>query len=65
MKEQDPYDTPEHEAFIDEMTTHCHCEFDCPCEGVLCGGLCDQKKHEPPSSGIGFVDDEDETCSFS
>ncbi len=40
---QNPYDTPEYQAFVESMVKHCHCEYDQPCEGVLSGGLCDRK----------------------
>lgn len=27
-----------------DMAQYCHCEYDCPCESVLYGGLCEMKK---------------------
>ncbi len=35
------FDSPEYAAFVAEMATHCRCTRDCPCAGVLAGGLCD------------------------
>lgn len=29
------------QAHIDECSAHCRCEVDCPCAGVLAGGICD------------------------
>lgn len=46
-EEIDPRDTPEYQAFVESMVKYCRCEFDRPCEGVLCGGLCDEKKTNP------------------
>lgn len=41
---QDPYDTPEYQAFVEEMAKHCQClpPHRCPCDGVLAGGICDK-----------------------
>lgn len=40
---EDPYDTPEYQAFVEDMAKHCHClPLDRrPCDGVLAGGPCD------------------------
>lgn len=27
--------------FVESMAPHCRCSRDCPCDGVLAGGLCD------------------------
>lgn len=37
----------EYQRFVESMVEHCRCEFDRPCDGVLAGGLCDDRKHEP------------------
>ncbi len=34
-------DDPEYQAFVDSQAKHCHCSRDCPCDGVLAGGFCD------------------------
>jgi len=37
------YETPEYQAFLSEMAKHCKCcPENCPCDGVLAGGLCDR-----------------------
>lgn len=45
---EDPYDTPEYQAFVEEMAKHCHCEpvHRRPCDGVLAGGMCDDMRNE-------------------
>ena len=40
--EDDPYDTPEYEAFVESMAKHCRCTRNVPCDGVLAGGMCDE-----------------------
>lgn len=30
-----------YQAFVESMVPHCRCSRDCPCDGVLAGGLCD------------------------
>lgn len=42
-------DTVEYQRFLESMTEYCHCQspHDRPCDGVLCGGLCDGKGFEP------------------
>lgn len=42
-KYENPFDTPEYQAFVEEMAKTCKCcpEFR-PCDGCLAGGLCDQ-----------------------
>lgn len=48
MSETDPYDTPEYQAFVEEMAKHCRCSPRYrPCDGVLAGGVCDQMVDEP------------------
>lgn len=32
---------PEYQAWVESMAQHCRCSHDCPCAGVLAGGLCD------------------------
>jgi len=44
--DDDPFDTPEYQAFIDEALKHCMCERDNPCDGVLAGGPCDRRIDE-------------------
>ena len=34
-------DDPEYQAWVESMAQHCRCSQDCPCAGVLAGGLCD------------------------
>ena len=37
----------EYERFISEMVQHCQCRAEnCPCDGVLAGGLCDMDLEE-------------------
>lgn len=44
---QNPYATPEYQAFVSSMIPHCHCaERYRPCDGVLAGGVCDRIKDE-------------------
>ena len=42
MKEENPYDTPEYQIFVEECAKHCMCHPASlrPCDGALCG-LCD------------------------
>lgn len=43
-EEQNPYDTPEYQAFVEEMAKDCKCyplEVR-PCDGLLAGGPCDR-----------------------
>lgn len=37
----DMTDDPEYQAWVESMAKHCRCAHDCPCAGVLAGGLCD------------------------
>lgn len=40
----------EYENFIQSMVAHCRCRTrDCPCDGVLAGGICDDIQDEQPS----------------
>ena len=52
MKSEDPYESEEYLAFVESMTKLCQCEppHSCPCDGVLAGGLCDEKRNEPDFS---------------
>lgn len=35
----------DYEAFVQSLVPHCHCDFhNSPCEGLLCGGPCDQMR---------------------
>jgi hypothetical protein len=45
---EDPYDTPEYQAFVEEMAKHCRCLplERRPCDGVLAGGPCDGFGHD-------------------
>jgi hypothetical protein len=45
----DPTDDPGYQEHIDECARLCRCTRDCPCAGVLAGGMCD-----------GFVDEPDD-----
>lgn len=43
----DPYQTMEYQRFVESMVPHCRCRSqDCPCDGVLAGGLCDDIQDE-------------------
>lgn len=53
----DPTDDPAYQVFIEESAKHCHCRANnCPCDGVLAGGLCDMVQEEEPERSY----DEDE-----
>ncbi len=42
-----PEDENEYEKFISEMASICKCRANnCPCDGVLAGGLCDMIQEE-------------------
>jgi hypothetical protein len=45
----DPYDSPEYQRFVEDMAKHCRCSppHDCPCAGVLAGGICDDLGNDP------------------
>lgn len=44
----DPYESEEYQKFVASMAKHCHCRANnCPCDGVLAGGLCDMVQEEP------------------
>jgi len=47
-------DDPEYQAWVESMAKHCRCSNDCPCAGVLAGGLCDDLQDDP-------LDEDDET----
>ena len=40
-------DDPEYQAWVETMARHCRCSHDCPCAGVLAGGLCDGLQDSP------------------
>ena len=39
--EMDMTDDPAYHAWIESMAKHCRCSHNCPCDGVLAGGPCD------------------------
>lgn len=40
--EHDPHESEDYQRFVESMVEHCRCSAsNCPCEGVLAGGLCD------------------------
>jgi hypothetical protein len=40
--EHDPHESEDYQRFVESMVEHCRCPAsNCPCEGVLAGGLCD------------------------
>lgn len=41
FNEEDPYATPEYQAFLEDVAKYCRCEYGKPCDGVLAGGMCD------------------------
>jgi hypothetical protein len=43
----DPTDDPGYLAYVDECARVCRCTRDCPCAGVLAGGMCDGFVDEP------------------
>lgn len=43
---EDPYSSEEYQSFCEEMAEECECFPDCPCDGVLAGGPCDQIQRE-------------------
>ena len=46
-----PFESEDYQRFVESMVPYCHCKADnCPCDGVLAGGLCD-----------GITDDERDT----
>ncbi len=48
----DPYESVEYLRFVEESAKDCACRppHDCPCAGVLAGGLCDRLGHDPDFS---------------
>lgn len=40
----DMTDDPEYQAWVESMAKHCRCSHDCPCDGVLAGGICDDRQ---------------------
>jgi hypothetical protein len=43
----DMTDDPAYQAWVESMAKHCRCDHDCPCAGVLAGGLCDNIQDDP------------------
>ena len=38
----DAGESEEYQRFVESMVPYCHCKAgNCPCDGVLAGGLCD------------------------
>lgn len=33
-------------AFVASMEKFCHCDYNCPCDGVLAGGPCDERREQ-------------------
>lgn len=52
MESDNPYETDEYFAFVDEMSQYCICSRG-PCDGVLMGSICD---------GLVDEDRDDEAC---
>lgn len=50
----------EYQKFIESCVPDCHCEYDCPCDGVLAGGLCDEKRELDYEEMDEYRDHEDE-----
>lgn len=50
-------ESAEYQAFVESMAPHCRCRYDCPCPGVLAGGLCDGMTDDDRESV--FDDEED------
>lgn len=42
----DMQDDPEYQAWVESMAKHCRCSHDCPCAGVLAGGICDDRQED-------------------
>lgn len=42
----DMTDDPAYQAWVESMAKHCRCSHDCPCDGVLAGGLCDDRQED-------------------
>ncbi len=55
----EPRETEEeaYARFVESMVPHCRCSRDCPCDGVLAGGLCDNIQEPTP----GTVEYDEET----
>jgi hypothetical protein len=52
----DPFESEEYQRFVESMAPECHCRSgNCPCDGVLAGGVCDNIQDDPDST----EDDED------
>ncbi len=54
---QDFTTTPEYAAWMEGMARHCRCYRDCPCDGVLAGGLCDGLTEDDERSIFDAEDD--------
>lgn len=59
--EEDPYQTPEYQAFVASMVPHCHCsERNRPCDGLLAGGPCDGINDDDECEEAECDDEDDE-----
>jgi hypothetical protein len=41
LLEDDPFDDPAYQQFVEEMAEECSCEYDAPCDSLLAGGPCE------------------------
>lgn len=58
----DPFESEEYQVFIASMQKHCHCTGQnnpCPCDGVLAGGVCDERHDEPDYTNDDWYGDEE------
>lgn len=57
--EMDMTEDPAYHAWVESMAIHCRCSHDCPCDGVLAGGICDDIQDDdcPTCHGSGQYDD--------
>jgi|GEM_PF-4398732 hypothetical protein len=40
--DSDPSEDPKYQAWLEELAKECKCWPDCPCGGLMAGGLCDE-----------------------
>ena len=49
MRETLHSETEEYQRFVSAMAQHCQCHpSNCPCDGVLAGGMCDMWEEDEP-----------------